>query len=444
MRGQVGRIKHSTRFAAIAAAMPRGGALPDPVWRGRHRAILWLLRAHVVALALIGVAVREPLLSYVLSVSTVGVVTLAASWTRLSQATRALMATLGLLASSAVLINFFDGLIEAHFHFFVTIAVISLYQSWRPYLFAVIYVLAHHLILGTVLPDRVYNHAAAHHHPWLFAFVHGGAILAESLACLAFWRVTEDALEAERATHEDLAQANVELNRANVAVADLVAMLSHDLRVPLTVLIGYSEMALESWSQMSKSEQMDFVGKVNGVGHNLRTMLEDTLAVSTIDGEGVDPRPVPIRIDEAVRETLASLPEPRPEVDVAGLVPLTVMVDHGHLAQVLTNLLTNAMKYGGGRLAISSAPDEDVVLVRISDSGPGVPDEFVPDLFDRFSRSEEARAGRQKGTGLGLYISKSLMEANEADISYEPTPGGGATFVLRLPRAVRPAALLSH
>lgn len=437
-------IRQSMRLAALAAGLPRGGVLPERAWLARHRAIVWLLWAHVVALALIGAAIGEPLVSCGLSVAAVAIVSAAATWTRPSRATRELMATLGMLSSSAVLINFFDGLIEAHFHFFVTVAVISLYQSWRPYLLATGYVLAHHLVLGTLLPSHVYNHAMATENPWRFALIHGGAILAESVALLAFWKVTEDALDAERTKQLELEQANVELERANVAVADLVAMLAHDLRVPLTVLIGYAEMALEAWPQMTREAQVDFVHRVNGVGHTLRTMLEDTLTVSTIDGEGIDPRPAPLRVDQVVRETLAALPDPAPEVDLAGLEPVTVTLDRGHLGQVLTNLLTNAVKYGGGRLAVSTTADDETVVLRISDSGQGVPPSFVPQLFERFSRSEEARAGRQKGTGLGLYISRSLLQANEADISYEPTPGGGATFALRLPRAARPAGVLTH
>ncbi len=146
------------------------------------------------------------------------------------------------LFCSASLIAFFDGLIEAHFHFFIVVAVVSLYQSWGPYLLAIGYVLAHHLGLGTWMPHLVYNHHMAVHNPWLFALVHGGAVVAESAACLIFWRVTEDALDAERANREALERTNGELATANAAVADLVAMLSHDLRTPLTVLLRMSRV----------------------------------------------------------------------------------------------------------------------------------------------------------------------------------------------------------
>jgi signal transduction histidine kinase len=421
---------------AVLEAVPRGAALPQRAWLARHRGIVVLLWVHVGALALVGAATEEPLAVWVLAPVVVAALTIAAGRTRLGQTTRALLATMGLLASSAFLVEFFDGLIEAHFHFFFTVAVVSLYQCWTPYFLAVGFVLVHHLAYGTLLPGHAYNHAVAIDNPWLFAFIHGGAVLAESVACLVFWKVTEEALDAERSTHEALKRTNDELSRANVAVADLVAMLAHDLRTPLVSIIGYSEMALEGWPEMNAREQMGSVSKINAAGHRLHAMLDDALTVSVLDGGGVRPRPVPVRVDEAVREVLATLPGDLPVVHLDELRAATACVDVGHLHQALTNVLTNAVKYGGGPFEVRCEEDPDHVVVRVVDSGHGVAASFVPHLFERFSRAEEARTGDQKGTGLGLYITRSLLLANDGDITYEPTPGGGSTFRLALPRAV--------
>jgi signal transduction histidine kinase len=115
------------------------------------------------------------------------------------------------------------------------------------------------------------------------------------------------------------------------------------------------------------------------------------------------------------------------------LEPVTAVVDRGHLDQVLNNLLTNAVKYGGGRISVSTREVLDMVEVVVSDSGPGVPAEFVARLFDRFTRAEDARFGGRKGTGLGLYITRSLLTANAGTIEYRPTPGGGSSFRVQLP-----------
>lgn len=432
-----------SKSALLAAVVPRGGALPEHAWLARHQGIIVLLWVHVVALVATGAVLDEPLAVYVLAPGLVAAFTAAAMWERLSQTTRALMTTLGLLSSSAILIYYFDGLIEAHFHFFITVAVVSLYQCWPPYFLAVGFVLSHHLVFGTLMPLHVYNHHMAIHNPWLFALVHGVAVLAESVACLVFWRVTEDALDAERANQEALERTNAELTRANVAVSDMVAMLSHDLRTPLTVLIGFSDLALESWPRMTQAQQVEFVRTVSEASNSMHAMLEDTLTASVLDGDGLNPRPVPVPIDKAVREALAALPRPLPDIDLHGLEDCTALVDRGHLAQVLVNLLTNAIKYGGGRLVVSTDSCDEHVTVRVADSGRGVPASFIPQLFDRFSRSDQARQGAQKGTGLGLYITRSLLLANGGDITYEPTPGGGATFCLQLPRAARTADLVA-
>lgn len=420
---------------AVQHAVPRGGALPPWAWLARHRGIVVLLWVHVVALALVGAATGEPLTVYVLAPAVVAAFAVAADRPRLSERARALMTTAGLLSCSAILVEFFDGLIEAHFHFFFTVAVVSLYQCWTPYFLAVGFVLTHHLAYGTLLPGHAYNHATAMEHPWWFALIHGGAVLAESIACLVFWKLTEEALDAERLNSDALRTTNEELANANVAIADLVAMLAHDLRTPLVSIIGYAELAMEGGHGTTARDQTDHISKISAAGHRLHAMLDDALTVSVLDGGGLEPRPEPVRVDVAVRDALAALPGPLPDVDVSGLQPCTACVDAGHLHQVLTNVLTNATKYGGDAVAVRCGPAAQDVVVEVVDSGRGVDPSFVPHLFERFTRSEDARTSPQKGTGLGLYISRSLLLANDGDITYTPTPGGGSTFRVQLPGA---------
>ena len=173
-----------------------------------------LLWAHVVALPFLGVLRHETVPHSLFEAAIVAVFAVGALPRRLSREVRSASATLGLVSSSAILVHFFDGLIELHFHFFVTIAVVALYQAWRPFLLALGFVLFHHSVIGTLAPEQVYNHPSAVANPALFALVHGGFLLAESIACLVYWRVTEDALDGERAArgglekaHRDLAQA---------------------------------------------------------------------------------------------------------------------------------------------------------------------------------------------------------------------------------------------
>ena len=125
---------------------------------------------------------------------------------------RASMATVGLMAASAVTVHFFDGLIEAHYLFFVMVVVISLYQSWLPFLLALGFVAVHHGVVGTLQPLSVYDHPASQ--AWTWAAVHAEFILAESIACMVCWRAAENALSSERVA---LAAAQVAYDELAVA-----------------------------------------------------------------------------------------------------------------------------------------------------------------------------------------------------------------------------------
>jgi signal transduction histidine kinase len=105
----------------------------------------------------------------------------------------------------------------------------------------------------------------------------------------------------------------------------------------------------------------------------------------------------------------------------------------GHFDHILTNLISNAAKYGGGATAIVAAPAGHAqVMVEVRDEGPGVPAEFRARLFDRFSRADRT-AGTVSGTGLGLYIVRELARANGGDVRYRPAPTRGSIFVVTLP-----------
>lgn len=189
------------------AWLPAGDTLTVDGWHRRHRSIVGLLWAHVVLLPVYGIAIGRPAGHVVLenAVPLVACALLASS-RRCSASLRAVLATLGLTLSSVALVHLSGGLIEMHFHFFVVVAVVSLYQSWRPFLVALAVVLLHHGIMGTLDPSGVYNHPAAVASPWVWALVHTGFILAESAACLVAWRLNEDALERERHAQRSLSR----------------------------------------------------------------------------------------------------------------------------------------------------------------------------------------------------------------------------------------------
>src|SRR5687767_10267081 len=110
---------------------------------------------------------------------------------RAARALNAAAATLSLLGASILLVYLMHGLTEAHFHFFVMVGLVSLYQDWVPFGVALVVVVTHHGLFGALFPHSVFGHSAAHHNPWLWAGVHGAFVLAASLAHLAAWRLNE-------------------------------------------------------------------------------------------------------------------------------------------------------------------------------------------------------------------------------------------------------------
>lgn len=224
-----------------------------------------------------------------------------------------------------------------------------------------------------------------------------------------------------------------DLKRQHEALQNLIAMLAHDLRSPLFAIAGFADLLTANWDQYPDPQRLELIERISASSHAIGRLLENTLTVSAVDANALRPTPTAVGVDEIIREAVSLLPDPG-VVDLSGVSPLTAWIDRTHLGQVITNLVNNAVKYGAGRVSVTTEDSPDSARVRVSDHGPGVPPEFVPHLFERFTRSESARAGTRRGTGLGLYIVRSLLAANNGDVAYTQTPGGGATFSVSLPK----------
>ena len=178
----------------ILDAFPKGQLLPDRAWEQRHRWMVAVVGVHAAGLAAFGIARGYGVLQTLLEASIVAAAAALAAWPRLNRAVRSIAASFGLVTSSAVLVHLWDGQIEAHFHFFFVVAMLTLYQDWLPFLVAIGYVVIHHGALGALDPGSVYNHAGGAAHPWRWAFVHAVFVLAASAASVVAWRVNEQLL----------------------------------------------------------------------------------------------------------------------------------------------------------------------------------------------------------------------------------------------------------
>src|SRR5919108_3267593 len=177
----------------IHHALPKGRPLPDDVWGRRHRGILALLWLHVLGIVCFGVAAGHGLTHSLAEAAIVASSALLAGLANLGRTFRAVIASFGLVTASAVLVHLSGGYIELHFHFFVMLIIIALYQEWLPFLLAIGYVAIHHGLIGTLAPTSVYNHPAAWAHPWQWATIHAVFVLAASIATIVNWRLIEAA-----------------------------------------------------------------------------------------------------------------------------------------------------------------------------------------------------------------------------------------------------------
>jgi diguanylate cyclase (GGDEF)-like protein len=174
-----------------AALLPEGRLLPEAVWDRRHRAIMRLCLVSAVLLVIVSWfrGAGQPVAVLVLACVAGPVVV--AAMPRLGRKMRASATTAALLAGSVALVHLWSGVTEAHFIFFVTVGVVSLYQDWLPYGLALVVVVLHHGVVGTLYPHAVFSHDTQHD-PWVWAGIHAAFVLAASIAHLASWRLNED------------------------------------------------------------------------------------------------------------------------------------------------------------------------------------------------------------------------------------------------------------
>jgi signal transduction histidine kinase len=237
------------------------------------------------------------------------------------------------------------------------------------------------------------------------------------------------AYESERATV-------AELRRLSALRADFVSLVSHELRSPMAAVIGAARTLEERWRELNADQRGAFLALIADETNRLATLIGDVLDTSRIEAGTFSYRFTEVDVAELVRTTVAGFALHQDEVSVIahadGVVP-SVRGDRERLRQVLRNLLENAVKYSpaGEVVDVRARADDGRVVVTVEDSGPGIPGEQHGLIFERFGR---ANVGLGKpGTGLGLFIARSIAEAHGGTLSVVSAPGEGATFTLELP-----------
>jgi len=234
-----------------------------------------------------------------------------------------------------------------------------------------------------------------------------------------------------------LEQLNEELRLSNHNKSDLLSQVSHELRTPLHAIKGFTKMMLNRES-IDRSTRRDYLTIIDREGEALNTMVNNLLDISRLDSGNFQiyrqpTRPEGILIN-AIESSAIFAQEKGISVKLEIPSPLPEMhLDSEKIDQVVINLLSNAIKYGssGGDITLTAEVIDDELYVKVIDRGIGIPEKSIPRLFQKFSQLDASI--QTGGVGLGLYISKQIVEAHDGHIWTEPTPGSGATFGFKLP-----------
>lgn len=214
---------------------------------------------------------------------------------------------------------------------------------------------------------------------------------------------------------------------------EFIADAAHELRTPLTTMSGVAAMFAARWSEMSTEQIQESIDALGRQGERARVLIENLLDLAKLDRGAAEIKLEPVTVGVAVKRALEIAPEPDGKtVEIQVDDQASVLADPDRLEQVLTNLLTNAYRYGGERIMIGSTMSLGEVILTVSDDGPGVPEDLVPNVFQPLTRGRDSRG---LGSGLGLAIVQRLVEAFGGKITCESNQPRGARFNVRLRQA---------
>jgi signal transduction histidine kinase len=268
-----------------------------------------------------------------------------------------------------------------------------------------------------------------------------GAMLLAMAALLALLFVVREAANLATARSEMEAERD-KLVRANALQDDLIHLITHELRNPLTLVMSYAQMTRRAATEQNYEQILTYISNVERAGKSIQRLMENMLQLSRLERSDELPVSEPIQISAIVNQVVADLAplakqkqqtlkiEPLRDLEPAVAVPMLAR-------EALSNLVSNAVKYTpeGGEIRVwaERGREPHTIVLGVRDTGIGLTEEDQARLFTKFFRSSDPRVQRERGSGLGLALTHALVTRSGGQISVESQPGKGTTFRLTLP-----------
>ncbi|HEX2916443.1 MAG TPA: ATP-binding protein [Chloroflexia bacterium] len=244
-------------------------------------------------------------------------------------------------------------------------------------------------------------------------------------------------------------RAYEELQELDKLKDDFVSIASHEIRTPLALIKGYSSTLLRQELRLAPEKQQKFIGGIDDAANRLASLIDNLLSVSRIESGRFKINPQAVNVREAIKNSVNGFQGQLGGLELALDLPdddLRARCNREQFEQVVTNLISNAIKYSpnGGTITVSAhrlygkeneqgEREPDKLDIRVSDQGSGIPAEHLSRIFEKFYRVETGLTRKTQGTGLGLYICKSIITSYGGEIWAESVPNEGTTFIIQLP-----------
>lgn len=410
------------RVDQMLAALPRGNAVGDAVWVRRHRFLNCLLALHIPALLWLGSRLGHTVGGVAVDVAPLALgvaLGLAVKCRRV----RSIAVSLGLVYAATVLVHLTGGRLEAHFHYFVALGFVALYQDWRPYLAAVGYVVLGHGLIAVLVPGTWFAAPPTVDAGLEWALIMNGFVLAISAAHVLFWKQTE---RQQRAAHEYYTQlfegeraVVAQLRQAQMVKDELIGVVGHEFRTPLTAIQGFARTLDARFERMDRDAVQTCTQAIEREAKRLTRMVGNLLSAS----EEIRPRGTEVaRVDQSVARVIHDVAETAPMA--SRTISNTVTPGHvvqmtpDHLHQLLFNLIDNAVKFAlpDSDVRVTSRLDKGMVMVEVANVGAPINPVDRERIFDAFVQGDSSDTRRYGGIGLGLHIARRIVTSYGGEI----------------------------